>query len=583
MTGPASVDAVFRAGRLATILSRTGLSVLVLAAICFAIQGDNIAIRLFRSQDLAVLMVGGFMLLALGRWAWAMALPRLRVPPALLVAATAALVLVACWAGTWLIFGGYALTRDELLADFDAAFLAKGMLIAPIPVEWQAYSSALMPQYMLPIPASAGWLSGYLPANAALRAIGRATIGSDWINPLLAAITVVALYGAGRRLWPQSPGRPLLPVLFLISSAQFLTMGMTSYAMTAHLAFNQLWLWCFLRRDRRGDAGALAAGFVATGLHQILFHPLFVFPFIVSMWLSGSRRRAIFYAAAYILIGLFWATYWQVALSLPRADQHGAGGPILLAERMLTLLSALDWSAIPLMALNLARFLSWQNLLLLPLALLAWPAIRRGEGSARPLAMGIVLTILVMLFLLPWQGHGWGYRYLHGFIGSFCMLAGYGWSSLTSDARRRVGTLAIGTVTGLAVILPLHLIQARDFVAPYRTASAALARSPADAVLVDGTGLLYAEDLVRNAPDLSNRPKIMDLNTLTEPQLAALCRRYRVARFGFSEARAFDIPAGAAPAGGPMISSRNRLLDRIGCGVPAPARTAAGAAQGRPD
>jgi hypothetical protein len=585
MTGPEKVDTVSRTDRLGAILTRTGLYILAVAIICLAIQGDNLAVRLFRTQDLAILATGGLMLLALGRRPFAMALPRLRIPPVLLVGAIAALVLVTCWAGTWLVFGGYALTRDELLADFDATFLARGMLFAPVPVEWRSYSGALMPQYMLPIPADIGWLSGYLPANAALRAIGRVTIGSDWASPILAAITVLALYGAGRRLWPQTPLLPLLPVILLVSSAQFLTMAMTPYAMTAHLAFNQLWLWCFLRADRRGEAGALAAGFVATGLHQLLFHPLFVFPFIVEMWFTGSRRRAIFYAAAYVLIGLFWATYWRIALPMPGTAGDGAGGPALLAGRALALLAALDWSAIPLMALNLSRFLSWQNLLLLPLALLAWPAIRRGEGPARPLAMGIVLTILVMLFLLPWQGHGWGYRYLHGFIGSFCILAGYGWKSLanTTDSRRRTGALAIGTATSLALILPVHLFQARGFVAPYRAASAALGRSPADVVLVDGTGLLYAEDLVRNAPDLSNRPKIMDLNVLTEPQLVALCRRYRVARLLSGEARAIGIPAGEAPPGSPVVSSRNQLLDRIGCGIPASAGAATRAAQGRTD
>ena len=72
--------------------------------------------------------------------------------------------------------------------------------------------------------------------------------------------------------------------------------------MSAHLAFNLIWLWCFLRGDRKGDAGAIIAGFIATGLHQLLFHPLFVAPFLAHLWLTGERRRAIVYAFAYLAI-----------------------------------------------------------------------------------------------------------------------------------------------------------------------------------------------------------------------------------------------------------------------------------------
>src|SRR6185503_4596412 len=98
--------------------------------------------------------------------------------------------------------------------------------------------------------------------------------------------------------------------------------------MSAHLAFNLLWLWCFLRGDRRGDCGALVFGFVATGLHQLLFHPLFVAPFIARLWFSGERWRALVYMAAYSMIGLFWVSYWQIVLagSGTGGDQASASG-----------------------------------------------------------------------------------------------------------------------------------------------------------------------------------------------------------------------------------------------------------------
>ncbi|HYD12655.1 MAG TPA: hypothetical protein VEC11_07395 [Allosphingosinicella sp.] len=548
------------------MLLKTGAGTLLAAGLCLALRGNNLAVLFFRTQDLAILIAGASLLLLLS---WRLpALAPIRVKPAFVVVAAALFALLAAWLGTWLVFGGYALTRDEICADFDSLILATGRLYEAIPPEWQGYSHALMPRFMLPLSPEVGWLSAYLPGNAALRALGQLSIGTQWINPLLAALSAGALYRIGLRLWPGAKGTALIPVLLLVSSAQFLTMAMTSYAMAAHLAVNLLWLWCFLRNDKRGDAGAILFGFLGTGLHQLLFHPLFAFPFLAQLWFAGQRRRALLYLAAYALIGLFWASYWQIVLAGTDAGAGaagGSGGLSFLIARVLTQLQAIDLAGFGLMALNLARFVSWQNILLLPLALLAWPLIRRGEGVARPLAGGILLTLLAMAILLPWQGHGWGYRYLHGCIGSFCLLAGYGWKALADGpaAARLRGALAAGTLVSLALILPWHLRQAHDFVAPYRAAYAAIRASPAEIVLVDDAGLLFAEDLVRNAPDLSNRPKIVYVVSLPAPQLAALCRSFRVERFGVREGLAFGIPPGGEPD-----LARAAMLDRLNCGPP---------------
>lgn len=567
MTTPATEAEGADAARLGRALQRAGAYTLLGMAFCLLLlRGENLSILLFRTQDVAALLLIAVTLLLL---AWrrpaVLALPR-RLSPPVVAAGAAALALCASGIGTWLVFGGYALTRDEICANFDAAFLARGLLFSPVPMDWQPYSRALMPQFMLPLPANVGWLSAYLPGNAALRALGALTVGAEWVNPALAAISVAALYRIGRRLWPDTPRIALVPVLLLVSSAQFLTMAMTSYAMAAHLAVNLLWLWCFLRDDRRGDAGAVALGLVGTGLHQLLFHPLFVLPFVIQLWLSGRRGRALFYVGAYALIGLFWASYWQIILAgQGAASGEGPGGLSYLFARLIAQLMAIDPSGLALMALNLMRLLSWQNVALVPLVVLAWPSVRRAEGLAGPLAAGALLTVIVMLVLLPWQGHGWGYRYLHGFLGSLCLLAGYGWKSLSGAAAidMRRSLLAVGTAVSLIVILPLHLKQAHDFVAPYRNASTAIARAPAEVVLVDGQGLQYAEDLVRNAPDLSNRPKVMDLHSLTTDQIVTLCRDHSVARFGASQADAFGILRT-----GPVASARGQLLDRISCGAP---------------
>jgi hypothetical protein len=556
------------ADRLGPALRRAGTYLLLISlSFFFLFPRHGFTAWLFRSDDFPALLIGGGLLLVLSFCRFVLPVPRLP-RPSLLAAGLALAVLLLTAAGTWLVFGGFAMTRDEILADFDAAFLAHGLLIAPIPAPWRAFSAALMPRFMLPVSSGAGWLSSYLPGNAAVRALAKVTVGAEWTNPILAALSALALYRIGRRLWPDARDAALVAVLLLTTSAQLLAMAMTPYAMTAHLAFNLLWLWAFLRDDRRGDAGAIAAGFVATGLHQLVFHPLFVFPFIVHLWVSGRRSRAIVYVAAYGAIGLFWSDYWQLVLAgtATGAGQTSTTGLVYLLARLFALLGSMQLSGLVTMSFNVLRFLSWQNLLLLPLVLLGAGAVRRAEGIARPLAAGIVLTLLVMLALLPWQGLGWGYRYLHGLIGSCCLLASYGWRRIGTERPWRNAILAAGTGTSLLVILPLHLKQAHDLVAPYRQAYALITRSKADIVLVEPAGVLL-DDLVRNAPDLSNRPKIMNEDLLSEAQLRYLCTHYRVEIFDIRH----GLRSGITSLGGPLPPpSGPSLARRIGCGSPLP-------------
>ena len=60
--------------------------------------------------------------------------------------------------------------------------------------------------------------------------------------------------------------------MLLASSPQFLITSMTSYAMSAYLALNLLWLWLFLRDTPRAHLAAMTVGFAACGLHQLIFH-----------------------------------------------------------------------------------------------------------------------------------------------------------------------------------------------------------------------------------------------------------------------------------------------------------------------
>jgi hypothetical protein len=566
-TEPAAIEKDDK--RLRSALITVALHSAVIAIALFLLfRGTALTIRLFRQQDFAVLAVAAALLLLI---AWRRpSLARLpRVSHKATIAALALAVLAVAGAGTWLVFGDYALSRDEQLAVFDSHILADFRLLGTLPQPWQPFAVALMPQFMLPIPPEAGWLSGYLPGNAALRAIGLRTIGAEWVNPLLAALSVLLVHRIGRRLWPDAPAAALIAAILLATSAQLVAMAMTPYSMTAHLALNLIWLWAFMRNRIGWDALALAAGFVATGLHQFVFHPMFAAPFIAELWFAGQRRRALLFAAAYAGIGLFWIFYWQIALpaaAIGGTEGSGQGISYLIA-RVGGLIAAMGIGGVVTMMFNLLRFLSWQNLMLVPLALLAWPAIRRAEGHARPLAGGIALTLVTLLILLPWQGHGWGYRYLHGLLGSFCLLAGYGWQSIRAAAARAAGALAIATAVSVLLIQPLHLKQAHDFVEPYRRAYQSIATADADVVLVDSRGTLYAEDLVRNAPDLSNRPIVAWTAALSAGQVRQLCTRYRVVLFDVRHARRAGI---AEVADAQRLPDPASPLVRAGCVRPLP-------------
>ena len=552
-------------GPLANALLRFAAAVALLSLLMYALFPEGrLEVVMFRFQDFAVLLLGVAVLLALALRP--RELPAFRLPrPAILVPAIALALLAASGAGTWLVFGDTPVTLDEILADFDSMFLARGQLIAPVPEEWRPFTSALMPQFMLPVSAEIGWLSAYLPGNAALRAAGSLTVGAEWINPLLAAISTLALYRIGRRLWPDSPGTAMASVLLMASSAQLLVMAMTPWAMTAHLALNLLWLLCFLRDDRRGDVAALLIGFVATGLHQLIFHPLFVAPFILHLWLSGRRRRALVYVGAYAAIGLFWASYWQIVLAGAGAgDRAAESGLAYLFARVSALVAAMGPSSFSTMSFNLLRFAAWNNVVLVPLALLAWPAIRRGDGIARPLAAGIILTLAAMMILLPWQGLGWGYRYLHGLIGNFCLLAGYGWLATAGEGRRRHFALAAGIAASLLVMIPMQLKFAYDYVSPRTRASALIAAAPVDVVIVVPAEDLF-DDQIRNSPDLSNRPLVMDLRRLDPEQIRLLCSRYRVGLFDMRVGAQVGLPAKAPADSLELYSAAGR---RVGCATP---------------
>jgi hypothetical protein len=573
----AATDARSGLARVAATWIKLSLAI-AFVAVAYELRGTpGSPDRLFLFQhDLPVLVVGAVVLLAA---AWRPDLGRsldvTRFVTRRAAMGAAALAVFAGVVGVGLVFEHYGLSLDEFLADFDASIFRHGLLMAPVPVEWRGYIGALQPIYVVDTPGHQFWVSGYLPVNAMLRAAFGALRISDWLNPLLTGVAILATFGVGRQLWPEHPRRSVAAALLLATSAQAVIMGMSAYAMPAHLALNMVWLWLFLQRKVLADATAVAVGAAACGLHQVIFHPLFAGPFILELWLARRWTRAAVFTAAYAAIGLFWISYRSLLFSGVDVapEQAAAVGGSGIVQQALGFLSRFKMDNVGLMAESLAHFVSWQNLLVPPLAIIGGVAVMRTAGPLRAMALGIVICSVAMLLLVPSQTHGWGYRYLHGFLGAAALLAVHGWSVISAqlpaaEGAKATRTLAIVGLISAVLLIPLHAWQARGFSHPMAASFAAIQNNGADVVLVDNFKVGFdMGSLVRNDPFLQAKPRVMMLALLKEPQLDELCRRGSVWVFDAENPAARGMLTYDA-SGWPATKRVARLRDhlrQIGC------------------
>ncbi|HEY1752554.1 MAG TPA: hypothetical protein VGG29_14945 [Caulobacteraceae bacterium] len=530
-------------------------------------------------EDLPVFLAEAAVAVALA-WApaaWMLRLGRMRrrAPAPVWVGLLAAACVVAGVVGFRLVFQGYLLSLDEFLADFDARIFARGELMAPVAAAWREYVPALQPIYMLPVPSHDMWASGYLPAHAAMRAAARTLGAGALLNPLLSALAVVAIYGVARRLWPQRPAMALGAAALLASSSQLVVTAMTAYAMPAHLALNLVWLWLFLRGGKLGHGAAMAVGFLAAGLHQLIFHPLFAAPFVLQLWLDRRWRLAGAYTIAYAAICGFWIEYWQLELGWlgeARGAAASVGGGWFMA-RLGAFLATIQPGNLGAMAASLVRFAAWQNPLAPPLFLVGAGAALRAKGHLRALLAGVVLMLAIVTLVVPSQTQGWGYRYLHQLLGSVCLIAVWTWTRLTDalPAPRRAaaaGAFAAACAVSLLLLAPLHAWQAWAYVRPYAAADALVRQAPEPVVLVDNNRPWFDMGaVVRNDPFLSRGPKVMLLAALTADQVRALCAQGQVGLFDGRQARALGVDTVDVPPDPHAVALR-RQMAALSCGRP---------------
>ena len=501
--------------------------------------------RLLNLQDrwllLLQLVLGGAALLLPGRWPGG---GRLALTPRRVALIMLALLL-ACYAGHYWLLAGYDLSRDEQMAVFDARIFASGRLVWPLPPTLRADAPALNLLFMPAVEHPVAWASTYLPMNSALRAVLSLLVDPALAGPLYTAGSAGLVWAIARKLWPDDGEAPVVALAVMALSGQAVFAGMTAYAMPAHLFFNLLWLWLFLRDRPAADALALLVGFIATGLHQPLFHPLFAAPFLALLAWRRQGWRLATYSAAYALITGFWLLWPHHVFALVGGPaQHGPEGLGMIIARLRETI-AQNILPLPLMASNLLRFSTWQAVMTLPLLLAGlWAARRDPLGLA--LGAGVLMPILVLMALLAYQGHGFGYRYLHGMIGNVALLGVYGWRWLIAradDGGERLRCLfRRAAVLSALVLLPVQAAMAHAFYAPFAAARARISASGADYVVIGGDDGLYAADLVLNRPDLANRPiRLLDDEIDDPDALAArICRGTRVVTVAMPDDHFFD-------------------------------------------
>ena len=545
-------------------------------AVAWIRQPTELAMVYFLKQDVPILCIMGLAVVMCARFGLSSRWKgELRISPGV-VAISGILLLLICYVGSQWIMLGQDHSRDESMATLAARQIASGELVTFVPAEWQAYGRAMLPIFHSRlVPPEIGWLSGYLPVNSANRALVETATGTAALaNPILLVIGLFALWTVARKIWPERRDVALVVLLLAATSSQLVVSAMTSYAMTAHFALNAVWLAFFLRGGPLGVIGALSIAFLATGLHQIHFHPMFAAPFVLWLAVRGDWRQAAVYAGGYLAIGAFWWIGYPHWLAAVVGNVASTSGPKATLFGYLLSKAGRLLDASPLLwGLNLARFAAWQNLLLLPLTFAALPLIR-SEGLKRSsLALPLAVACVANLLLLVDQGHGWGYRYLHGLIGCFCLLAGYGWCRLVPvpGPAREWGAIKLSCCLSLLIVMPLQFAMAHAFVAPSAKLERAMRNAQADVVVVDSADGFFAQDLVQNSPDFSVSPKMMDLAFVPAAALDSLCRGKKVMRVDYRHYRAVGMrrmPDNEALKR--RLAARRAQLERLHCAPPLP-------------
>jgi hypothetical protein len=470
--------------------------------------------------------------------------------------------LVAIAAGVEPIYHGFPFSMDEYMTTFQAEIFAAGRLAGQVPTEWLDFGRALHHSFAKFDAASGQVYSGYRPGMAALYAAFDLARMGPYTSAVLSAGSVVLVASVARQIWPRSETAPLAAALLLATSQQVLVTGLTAYAMPGHLFFNLLWVRLFLIDRPWAHALAPLAGVAAAALHQIHVHAFFAAPFLLTLLRPLRSGLLVFYGTTYVLGHALIIGWDQIAVSSQNEAINASVGSIGRVTALFLLPGIFELSTVSAL---FARLIAWQNVALIPLIVIA---VRRAEWPKplRLLAASVAFSIVPYVFLMPDQGHGWGYRYLHGLIGNLALIATAGWLVVERmpelDRRRILRPLLAAGALSVIILLPLRAVQVERMVAPFARAYEHIRAIDADVVVVDSPAVYYGQDFVRNGPLLDNRPVLMDLRLMNEAQVRRLRAAYSVVLVSADDLDRFGLPRESAPVWPPPDWQQMRELLR---------------------
>lgn len=410
--------------------------------------------------------------------------PRLRVPERARPWLGFALFLALALAATWGCFRGIPHIQDSIAQQFQAQIFASGRAWAPAPRHGEFFFFEFLLQ------DRGRWYAQYPPGHAALLALGVAARVPWLVNPLLGALTGVALYHAARRaLGPGTASTALAlycisPFTIFMAGERMNHVGLLFFFSVALAVMAP----ALARRPRPLRAGEWLVAGLALGL-AVTVRPLcaaalaaVTVPAALLETARAKRGRVLPIAGAAGLVGtafltgtLPWFLFNAATTGSPLLSgyvrQWGSSGwgfgasqwgpPHTLARGLMATLS--NWDAA-------ARHLfAWPVPALLPLLGLAALRLSRMERVLVATLGALSLAYLPYFF----QDVALGPRFLYGGVPAFAILSARGlrgagllWARRFGGGGRAAARLGLRiafraaawcTAAGLAVNMPLFV------------------------------------------------------------------------------------------------------------------------------
>jgi hypothetical protein len=417
-------------------------------------------------------------------------------------------VLCAC---ALVVYRAHPLAMDEYAPRLQSEAFAAGHLTGRFPPE---LLDALIPKsfqnYFLNVsPVSGQVASSYWPGFALLLT-PFTWLGIPWAcNPVLSGLTVVVIHRLALKLFANTESAGLA-MLFTIASPVFFADGISYYSMTAHMLFNGVFALLLLDTTPGRLVAAGLAGSFALNLHNPVPHILFAAPWIV--WLAtrkGAVQKLAWLGIGYLPlcvvfgIGWFWFSLNLMHEGVAAAANTGADG----LERVA---SGFGWPTLTVVlarAIGLAKVWLWAVPGLCILACIGvwrW----RDDARCRLLAASAVATFIGYLFVLPDQGHGWGFRYFHSawlalpLLGAAALAARPALPPSTRDTHMTSDEMHSFVIASALLMLVVGVtfrgVQIRQFMTNQLNQLPAYGGSEERVVFVDPTYSFYGYDLVQN-------------------------------------------------------------------------------------